>query len=160
MTTAVATPEPRTDNKTIIQLLETAYTAEIETAVNYLANSVNLEGVKAEEIKRALAEDVAEEFGHARQLAARIQQLHGIVPGSLSLKFTQDSMQPPAEQTDISSVIQGVIAAEKEAIGQYRQIIAECDGNDFVTQDLAIRLLADEEAHLRQFEGFAAECCL
>ena len=158
MATAVEAKEQTTINHTVINLLETAYTAEIETAVNYLANSVNLEGVKAEEIKRALAEDVTEEFGHARQLAARIQQLRGVVPGSLDLKFTQDAMQPPSEQTDIKSVIEGVIAAETEAIGQYREIIRECDGTDFVTQDLAVRLLADEEAHLRQFEGFAAEC--
>jgi len=31
------------------------------------------------------------------------------------------------------------------------------DGEDYVTQDLCIRLLADEEEHLVQFKGFLKE---
>lgn len=155
MATTITTPE--TQNLAVIKLLEAAYTAELETAVNYLANGVNLVGVRAEEVKRALAEDVNEEFGHAQQLAHRIQQLHGVVPGSLDLKFSQEMLQPPGERTDLRSVIHGVIAAENDAISQYRRIVQECEGHDFVTQDLAIKLLADEEAHLRKFEGFLAD---
>jgi bacterioferritin len=125
--------------------------------MNYLANSVNLEGVKAEEVKRALAADVTAELGHARQLAERIQQLYCVVPGSLALEFNQEALQPPAVRTDLRTVIQGVISAENDAIDLYRRIIAECEGTDYVTQDLAIKLLSDEEAHRRQFEGFLTE---
>lgn len=36
----------------IIELLTKAYWKELETVQNYLANSVNLDGVRAEEIKK------------------------------------------------------------------------------------------------------------
>lgn len=51
-------------------------------------------------------------------------------------------------------VVEGVLAAENEAIETYRRLIAACEGNDPVTQDLAIELLADEEEHRTLFEGF------
>ena len=143
-------------NDQILELLQKAYMMELETVTNYLANSIHLDGVQAEEIKRALADDVSEELGHARQLAERIKQLGGRVPGSLELGRSQESLQPPIEPTNVEAVVDGVIEAEAEAIAHYRLIVESTDGFDFVTQDLAIRLMADEEQHHRQFEGFLA----
>ena len=143
-------------NHQTVEMLQQAYMMELETVANYLANSVHLDGIQAEEIKRALAADVTEELGHARRLADRMKQLGGRVPGSLELKQTQELLQPPEEATDVESVIDGVLEAEEEAIAHYRKIIEATDGSDFVTQDLAITLMADEEQHRRQFEGFRA----
>lgn len=141
-------------NKPIIALLQTAYAAELETVANYLANSVWLDGLRAEEVKESLDEDVAEELGHAKRLAQRIKQLGGQPPGSLALKRTQESLQPPEDSTDLRIVIAGVIEAETGAIATYKKIIKACDGVDYVTQDLAVELLADEEGHRCLFAGF------
>jgi bacterioferritin len=149
-----ATPE---QTARIIELLIRSYHAELETVMNYLANSTNLDGVRAEQIKASLAADVAEELGHAQQLAARIKTLGGIVPGSQAIRMTQAQLQPPSKTTDVVSVIKGVIAAENDAIAGYEQIIQSCDGVDFVTQDLAITLMGDEQDHRRQFVGFLRE---
>ena len=54
--------------------------------MSYMAASVNLDGVRAQEIKESLAEDVEEELGHAKQFAARIKELYGVVPGSEELR--------------------------------------------------------------------------
>jgi bacterioferritin len=129
---------------------------EIETITNYLANSVNLDGVRAEEIKKSLAADIAEELTHAQQLAQRIKQLGGLVPGSGSLELGAQ-MQPSDDTTDVVYAIQSVIDGEESAIRHYRQIIAATDGEDYVTQDLCIRLLADEEEHLVLFRGYLKE---
>ena len=51
-------------------------------------------------------------------------------------------------------MITGVIEAEQGAIATYKKIIKACDGVDYVTQDLAIELLADEEEHRCLFAGF------
>ena len=141
----------------IIQELLKSYSMELETVTNYLANSIDLDGVRAEEIKKALAADITEELMHAKQIGDRIKQLGGLVPGSLSLKFGQKTLQPPKDTTDLISVIVGVIQAEEGAIEQYNKIIRLCDGHDYVTQDLAIRLLSSEEAHRVLFEGFLKE---
>ena len=56
----------------IITELKRAYGMELETVQNYLANSIDLDGVRAEEIKKSLAADIQEELGRAQMLAKRI----------------------------------------------------------------------------------------
>ena len=141
----------------IIGLLEQAYWMEVETVMNYIAASVNLDGVRAEEIKKSLAADIPAELGHAQLFAKRIKTLSGVVPGSMQFKPAQSLMQPPAKTTDVTSVIKGVMAAEQGAITHYMKLVKECEGVDYVTQDLAITILADEQEHLREFEGFLKE---
>jgi bacterioferritin len=141
----------------IIAALRQAYNMEVETVINYLANSLHLEGVRAEFIKQALATDIQEELGHAQQLGNRIKQLGGTIPGSMHLKMTQKSLEPPEDPTDVVDVIKGVLQAEEDAINHYRSIIKLTDGEDYVTQDLAITLLGQEEAHRQDFEGFLKE---
>ena len=53
------TGDKMNDAKTI-SLLEQAYAAELETVQNYLANSVWLDGLGAQEVSESLAEDVTE----------------------------------------------------------------------------------------------------
>src|SRR6188474_3076476 len=89
----------------IIKLLTQAYWMEIETVMSYIANSVNLDGVRAEEIKKSLAADIIDEIGHAQQFAKRIKELYGKVPGSYEFKPVQKSLQPPADTTDVAAVI-------------------------------------------------------
>ena len=141
----------------IVAALQKAYGMEIETVANYLANSLHLEGVRADFIKQALAADIQGELAHAQQLGNRIKQLGGTIPGSLDLKMTQKSLQPPADTTDVLYVIRGVLAAEEEAIAHYNQLIKLTEGTDYVTQDLAITILADEEGHRQQFQGYLKE---
>jgi len=141
----------------IVATLVKAYNMEVETVLNYLANSLDLEGVRAEFIKQALATDIQEELTHAQQLGHRIKQLGGAIPGSQALHMTQKSLQPPADTTDVVDVIRGVLRAEEEAIAQYRLIIKMTDGEDYVTQDLAITLMSAEEEHRQQFEGYLKE---
>ncbi|MXV77449.1 rubrerythrin [Candidatus Poribacteria bacterium] len=133
------------------------YWIEVEATINYLAISVDLDGIRAEEIKKSLAADIQTEIGHAQDLAARIKELGGRVPGSLAFKPEQTALQPPENTTDVVAAIHGVIEAEDSAIEQYNKIIRLCDGIDYVTQDLCIRLLADEETHRREFIGFLKE---
>jgi bacterioferritin len=141
----------------ILGLLRTAYWMEMETVMSYLANSENLDGVRAEEVAEALAADVDEELGHARKFAGRIKELYGTPPGSAEFSSDQPYLQPPDDATDVVTVIEGVIAAEKGAIEHYLGIIEACDGVDWATQDMVIEILRDEEGHLRQFERYLRE---
>jgi len=144
-------------NYEIIKNLQIAYAMELETVQNYIAASVNLDGVRSEVIKRALAADISEELTHAQSLAKRIKTIGGTVPGSFALERAQKSLQPLEDTTDIVSVIKGVIDAENAAIAQYNKIIQVSDGIDYVTQDMAITLLSGEEDHRREFIGFLKE---
>ena len=141
----------------IIELLKKAYWMEIETVMSYISNSVNPDGVRAQEIVESLEQDIQEELGHARQFANRIKELYGVVPGSSDFTAEQSYLQPPEHQTDIVHVIKGVIEAETGAIEHYNKIIEATDGIDWVTQDMVIEILHDEEGHRRLFEGYLRE---
>jgi len=143
--------------KEIVGMLTKAYWMEVETVVSYLANSINPDGVRAQAIIESLKGDITEELDHARQFGQRIKELYGVVPGSLDFTGEQSFLQPPAEQTDITSVIKGVIAAETGAIEHYTQMIEATEGVDPVTNDMVIAILHDEEGHRRLFEGFLRE---
>jgi bacterioferritin len=141
----------------VVELLTKAYWMEIETVMSYIASSVNLDGVRAQEIKESLAEDIQEELSHGQRFAERIKELYGVVPGSEDFSAEQSFLQPPDEQTDIVHVIRGVIEAESGAIEHYTRIVEETDQVDPVTQDMVIEILHDEQGHRRLFEGFLRE---
>ncbi len=147
----------RDEREQLIEMLIKSYWMEVETVMSYLANSINPEGVRAQEIIESLEQDVQEELGHARQFGERIKELYGVVPGSLDFNAEQSYLQPPDDQVDIVHVIKGVIEAESGAIEHYNQIIEFCEGKDPVTQDMVIAILRDEEGHRRLFEGFLRE---
>jgi len=145
----------RSGDSPIVTELKHAYEMELETVINYLANSVHLDGILAQEIRESLKNDISEELGHATQVAERLKILNSDVPGSLSINFDQKKIQPPADSTDVLSVIKGVIEAEKAAIAQYEKIIELADeADDYVTEDMCIQILGQEQHHLREFEGF------
>jgi bacterioferritin len=141
----------------LIEMLRKAYWMEIETVMSYIANSINPDGVRAQEIIESLQEDIQEELGHAQQFARRIKDLYGVVPGSLDFTAEQSYLQPPEHQTDVVHVIKGVIEAETGAIEHYNEIIEFTEDLDPVTNDMVIAILHDEEGHRRLFEGYLRE---
>lgn len=156
-TTGILAEDNRAQREAILEMLAKAYWMEVETVISYLANSVNPDGVRAQEIIESLEQDIGDELGHARQFANRIKELYGVVPGSLEFTAEQTYLQPPEHQTDIVHVIKGVIEAETGAIEHYNMIIEATDGVDWVTQDMVIAILRDEERHRRLFEGYLRE---
>jgi bacterioferritin len=153
----ILSDELREKRDEVIELLTKAYWMEIETVMSYVANSINPDGVRAQEVREALEEDIQEELGHAQQFGNRIKELYGVVPGSGGFASEQSYLQPPERQTDIVHVIRGVIEAETGAIEHYNRIIQVTDGLDWVTQDMVITILHDEERHRRLFEGYLRE---
>ena len=156
-TQGILSPDRAAEREELIGLLKKAYFMELETVMSYIANSVNPDGVRAQEIKESLDEDIQEELGHAQEFAQRIKELYGVVPGSLEFAAEQTYLQPAEQQIDVVHVIRGVIAAETGAIAHYNRIIEFCEGLDPVTQDMVITILRDEEGHRRLFEGFLRE---
>src|SRR5262245_1936391 len=156
-TTGILSDDKVAEREQIIEMLKKAYWMEIETVMSYIANSINPDGVRAQEIIESLRADVQEELGHAQQFATRIKELYGVVPGSMDFTPEQSYLQPPEHQTDVVHVIKGVIEAETGAIEHYNAIIEATEGVDPVTNDMVIAILRDEEGHRRLFEGYLRE---
>ncbi len=142
----------------VVEILKKAYSDEMETVMNYQTNAIVLDGVRAEEIKESLQQDIQEELSHAQQLGQRLKQLDARPPGSAEFVARQDTLQPPEDSTNVISVIRGVLDAEEGAIETYRTLITAAEeADDPVTEDLAVTILADEEAHRTEFRGFEKE---
>ena len=156
-TNGILADAKRDEREAIVKMLTKAYWMEIETVMSYIANSINPDGVRAQEIIASLREDIQEELGHATQFANRIKELYGVVPGSKEFTAEQDYLQPPERQSDIVHVIKGVIQAETGAIEHYNGIIEMTEEVDPVTQDMVIGILRDEQGHRRLFEGYLRE---
>ncbi|MFW5964212.1 MAG: DUF892 family protein, partial [Natronomonas sp.] len=142
----------------VVEILKKAYSDEMETVMNYQTNAIVLDGVRAEEIKESLQQDIQEELDHAQRLGQRLKQLDARPPGSAEFVARQDTLQPPEDSTNVISVIRGVLDAEEGAIETYRTLITAAEeADDPVTEDLAVTILADEEAHRTEFRGFEKE---
>jgi bacterioferritin len=83
----------------IVDLLKKAYFMELETVMNYITNSTNPEGVRAQEVKESLEDDIQEELGHAQEFANRIKELYGVVPSSMEFEAEQDYLRPRTRWT-------------------------------------------------------------
>jgi bacterioferritin len=153
----ILSDDRRPQREELIGLLTKAYWMEIETVMNYVTNSINPDGVRAQEVRESLEEDIQEELGHAQQFATRIKELYGVVPSSIDFTAEQSFLAPPEHQTDIVHVIKGVIEAETGAIEHYNRLIEFTDEIDPVTNDMVIAILRDEEGHRRLFEGYLRE---
>jgi len=105
----------------IIQELIKAYSAELQTVENYMAASVNLDGVRLDVIKNH-SRGYYRRIHAGQRLAARVKTVGGTVPGSLALHRDQSYLQPPQDPTDVVTVIKGVITAEEAFIANYNRI--------------------------------------
>jgi bacterioferritin len=139
----------------LVSLLKKAYRDEIETVTNYMANAILLSTLHGEQVAAALREDIQEELGHAEELGYRLRYHGERPPGSMDIEAAQESLQPPADSTDVLSVIDAVIEAEQDAIETYEALIEAADeADDYVTEDLAVELLEDEQGHEAQFQSY------
>jgi bacterioferritin len=140
----------------VIRVLKKAYTAELETVINYTALSVNLETFDGMDVAEDIQADIQEEVGHAQQLGNRLKVLGETAPTSMEDAFTfrQDGLNSIDGTTDVIGAIEGVMEAEKDAINTYKELIgAARDAEDYGTQNMAMTILEDEEQHYQEFKS-------
>jgi ferritin-like protein len=144
-------------NQDIIRELCVAYGMELETAENLIANSAHLDEDCKTAIKKALSANIRESVTQARQLAGRIREIGGRVPGSLAVMRSQSYLQPQDATPDVCRLLTGAIKAGETAMNQYKKIIELCDGRDVATKKLATEILTGEEESHREFVTFSKE---
>jgi ferritin-like protein len=160
-----ATPCPEPDDRgedarsELVDRLIEVYCLELETLMNYLASSRNVDcdGSAGDDVSESLLEDAEECFARAQLVSARIRALDGIVPGSLALTASQHCVQHAATRSDLSLVLHAANKAEKDAIRRYERIVDLAADLDPDTASLASRALAEKRSSQRLFETFLRE---
>ena len=95
----------------ILELLRRAYWMEMETVMSYLANAENLDGVRAEGSQRRCPTTSRRSWATPAASPGASRRLRH-APGSAEFTPDQPYLQPPADATDVVTVIEGVIQAE------------------------------------------------
>ena len=97
------------ERERIITMLKKAYWMEIETVMSYIANSTNPDGVRAQEIREALAEDIGEELGHAQMFAQRIKELVSTETFARHAATVQEGIRTEDGTGTAVEILQGIV---------------------------------------------------
>ena len=124
----------------VIEYLNRGLRSELTAINQYMLHSRKLEhwginGLAAKEMQEA-----TEEMGHADRFLRRILFLEG-EPG-------MQELDPLRIGSDVRSILENDLAAEKDALALYREAAGYCEqARDYASRDLFTALLADEEGH-------------
>ena len=140
------TPGYAADRSMVLQLLNSALATELVCVLRYKRHQFMAQGIHAPGIAAEFREHAAEELGHADQLAARIVQLGGepdFSPDGLSAR----SHAEYRTGTDLVSMLEEDLVAERVAIDSYRDTLRYLGGDDPTTAIMIVGILATEEQH-------------
>jgi len=137
------------DRKKVIDLLNQGRAAELTAIMQYMAHHYELEDADYGKLAKTMKIVAIEEMKHAEQLAERILFLEG-TPTS----------KPDGEVVkgqDIPGLLKTDVALEQGAVDMYNASAMACaKAGDHTSKRLFQQLLADEEAHLGEFQNVQA----
>jgi bacterioferritin len=140
------------DRHAVLQLLDAALATELVCVLRYKRHYFMAKGQGAEDIAQEFFEHAAEEQGHADAIAERIVQLGGepdFAPQGLAAR-SHAEYRPG---TDVGSMIEADLVAERIAIESYREMVQFLGNFDPTTRRLVEAILATEETHAAEFAG-------
>ncbi|MCX7991556.1 MAG: ferritin-like domain-containing protein [Proteobacteria bacterium] len=137
------------NKKGLKDMLNDAIAREIQVSVQYMWQHVQAVGLKGEVVKGIFKKFAITEMKHAEAIAERLVMLGGVpttVPTPITIGKNVDEMLKIDKK------------AEEEAIAMYKEIIALANKEgDYITANLFIGILADEEEHFASFESYLSK---
>lgn len=136
------------DRELVLKLLNEALSTELVCVLRYKRHQFVASGIHSEPVAKEFAQHAAEEQQHADQIAERIIQLGG-EPDFNPDRLTSRSHAEYSESTDLSTMIEDNLVAERIAIDSYRQMIQYLGDRDSTTRRMLEGILAVEEEHAK-----------
>lgn len=139
----------------LLELLNGALATELVCVLRYKRHHFTAHGLSSPSIAAEFAVHAAEEMAHADRLAQRIVQLGGqpdFDPDTLTLH----SHAGYDAQLGLPAMIEANLTAERVAIETYGQMVRLVGDRDSSTRRLLEDLLADEQRHADELQGWLA----
>ena len=146
MDQGAVTPGYKADRAQVIKVLNEVLATEIVCTLRYRRHYYTADGLNSESVKAEFLQHAQEEQQHADWVAERITQLNG-EPNFSPKGLADRSHADYAEGTDLVSMIEEDLVAERIAIQTYSEIIHWLSDNDPTTRRLIERILEKEEEH-------------
>lgn len=137
----------------VIQLLNAALATELVCFLRYKYHYFMASGINATQVAAEFLEHAAEEQLHADELAERIVQLGGKPNFSPDGLLTR-SHSEYIEGSDLRSMIQENLVAERIAVESYTELIRYIGDDDPTTCRMLREILAVEEKHADDLVDF------
>jgi bacterioferritin len=137
----------------IVRLLNDSLATELVCVLRYKRHHFTARGVASPKIAEEFMLHANAEAGHADRLAQRIVQLGGepdFSPDSLSGR----SHAAYNDSTDLKSMIEANLVAERVAIEAYSQLITLIGDKDSTTRRLLEDILSDEQEHAEELKDW------
>lgn len=146
MTEGAVTEGYRANVQEVVRVLNEVLATELVCALRYKRHYFMADGIHAEAVKQEFKEHAAEEQEHADQVANRIRQLNG-APNFNPEGLLTRSHAEYAEGTDLVSMIELDLVAERIAIQTYTEIARWLGQDDPTTRRMIEQILEKEEEH-------------
>jgi len=129
----------------VLQTLNMSLRGELTAINQYFLHARMLDDWGMTKLGKHEKAESIEEMQHADLLIQRILLLEGL-PNLQDLEKLRIG-------ENVKEVLEGDLALEKDGIANYRKGIGICEAaQDYVTRDLLIKILADEEGHQDHLE--------
>lgn len=146
-------PTYKGDADKTIEILQMVLATEVVCSLRYKMNEIAAEGLYYKEVAAEFAEHSSEEWGHAMQVAERIDQLGG-VPDMNPAHFTGRSATEYGKDGTLIEMIKGNLVAERVVVEHYQELIRYFGDDDITTRVMLEGILADEEEHAADLHDF------
>lgn len=144
------------DTAAIINVLNQGVAAEATLAYRFLYLSKWAAGIHSPHLAQTFATMAQGEWTHMGILMERIIQLGGR-PVARTADWEDTSFmkvyEPPKDPTDLRTMLENSLAAERMAIEFYRDLARKTEGKDDVTYWIALEILSDEVKEEETLEG-------
>ena len=129
----------------VIQLLNEALRAELTAINQYWLHYRMLDNWGVKKLAELERRESIDEMKHADRFAERILFLDGLP--------NFQALNPLHIGESVEEILKADLAAEHEAVEMYRNSAAYCESvRDFVSRDLFVEVLRDEEGHVDKLE--------
>lgn len=150
--TGAVTANYRADLNTVVRLLNEALATELVCILRYRRHHYMANGIHAQAVAQEFLEHANEEQEHMDLLAGRITQLGGS-PDFNPEGLLSRSHSEYVEGTDLHSMIQEDLVAERVAIDSYGEMIRYLGEDDPTTRRILEEILAREEEHAEELRS-------
>lgn len=146
MEAGVITDNYQGDVQATVAILNEALATEIVCVLRYQFHAVTAQGIHSETVKEEFATHARDEAEHATRIAERINQLGGKPDLNPEGLLTRSASQY-VEGSNLTSMIEEDLVAERIAIETYRAMVRWFSDRDPTTRQMMEEILAKEEEH-------------
>jgi len=140
----------------LVKLLNDSLATELVCVLRYKRHHYTAQGLASTAIAAEFAVHAGEELAHADRLARRICQLGG-EPDFAPATLVQRSHAAYDESPGLKAMIRANLVAERVAIEAYGQLVALVGDKDPTTRRLLEDILADEQKHAEELQGWLSD---